>query len=323
MTDAGKNNRLEVDRPVVSMCCVTYNHADTIRQCLDGMLMQEVGVPVEIVVHDDASTDGTAEIVADYAARYPDHIRPILRKENQFSQGKRPAALAFAEARGDYMALCEGDDFWTDPTKIARQLAVLEAEPEVDMCAHPVMIWDYHDGTKINEFSCRTMGGLFSVGEVLEKRITTVPTPSVFLRRTAAENFMEFVSTRPNLRFGDIYIKFFGASRNGVRILPERMAISRARSPGSWSESVSAHPDRRIKEMSAKILGMSELISFAPDIQNNVRSANKLSARRIALAKDVQLATRVKFVWAHRRQLGLRATIKLIMHALRPRTTLS
>lgn len=319
MTDTQKDVRVGLERPIVSMCCITYNHVETIAQCLEGMLMQEVDVPVEIVVHDDASTDGTAEIVADYAVRYPSRIRAILRKENQFSQGKRPAALAFGEARGDYMALCEGDDFWTDHCKIAQQLAALEAEPEVDMCAHLVKIWDYRDGIKVNEYPCRTKDGLFHVGEVLEKRITTVPTPAVFIRRRAAEDFIKFVSTRPNLRFGDVYIKFFGALRNGVRILPECMAISRARSSGSWSEAVSLHPKRRIEEMSAKILGLSELIPLEPSIVKNIHIANKLSARRIALASDIPLATSVEFIWTHRRQLGMSATTKLIIHSFRAR----
>ena len=111
----------------MSICCLTYNHAKYIRQCMDGFLMQETDFPVEILVHDDASTDGTDVILREYEVKYPDKIFPIYEKENKFSRGYRGRMDLFnyTRARGRYIAYCEGDDYWTDPHKLQRQMWLL------------------------------------------------------------------------------------------------------------------------------------------------------------------------------------------------------
>ena len=108
--------KMENVRPTVSICCITYNHAPYIRSALDGFLMQETDFAYEILIHDDASTDGTADIIREYTARYPDIIKPILREENQYSKGiSNISIFNFPRARGEFIAMCEGDDYWTDP----------------------------------------------------------------------------------------------------------------------------------------------------------------------------------------------------------------
>jgi glycosyltransferase involved in cell wall biosynthesis len=117
--------------PLVTVCCTTYNHEDFIREAIDSFLIQETEFPFEIIVHDDASTDGTAAIVLEYAQRYPRLIRTIIQKENQFSK----AALinprfVFPAAKGKYLAICEGDDYWTDNRKLQKQVMFLEKNPD-------------------------------------------------------------------------------------------------------------------------------------------------------------------------------------------------
>jgi len=117
--------------PVVSICCITYNHEKYIREAIDSFLMQETNFPFEILIHDDASVDGTTEIVLDYAKRYPGIIRPIIQEENQYSQGGLiNPRFVFPETKGKYIALCEGDDYWTDKTKLKKQVSFLEDNPE-------------------------------------------------------------------------------------------------------------------------------------------------------------------------------------------------
>ena len=100
--------------PVVTIRCITYNHVNFIRDAIDGFLMQETTFPVEIIIHDDASTDGTAEIVKDYADKHPQLFRTILQKENQYSKGNsKPFKDTYSMARGEFIAFCEGDDYWT------------------------------------------------------------------------------------------------------------------------------------------------------------------------------------------------------------------
>ena len=125
----------ENPKPLVSISCITYNHAPYIRECLEGFLMQKTNFPFEILIHDDASTDGTADIIREYQAKHPDLIKPILREKNLYSQGVRMMnRFNYERARGKYIALCEGDDFWTDPNKLQVQFDFMETNPDYSMC---------------------------------------------------------------------------------------------------------------------------------------------------------------------------------------------
>ena len=127
-----------IDRILVSICCVTYNHQPYIKDCLDGFLMQKGNFDIEVLIHDDASTDGTKEIINTYSEQYPDIFFPIFQKENQYSKGIRgfTAKYNFPRCRGKYIALCEGDDYWTDPTKIQQQVDFLEKNEDYVLSGH-------------------------------------------------------------------------------------------------------------------------------------------------------------------------------------------
>jgi glycosyltransferase involved in cell wall biosynthesis len=120
--------------PLVSITCITYNHVNFIRDAIEGFLMQETTFPVEILIHDDASTDGTADIVREYETQYPQLIRPIYQTENQYSQGNKPGQFLRPLQRGKYIAVCEGDDYWTDPAKLEIQASFLERNPDFVIC---------------------------------------------------------------------------------------------------------------------------------------------------------------------------------------------
>ena len=124
-----------MSEPVVSICSITYNHAPYIRQCLDGFLMQKTNFPFEIIINDDCSTDGTTEIIKEYAEKYPDLIKPIFHEENQYKKGVRGMFVkyVFPKAQGKYLALCEGDDYWIDPLKLQKQVDILESDDSVSM----------------------------------------------------------------------------------------------------------------------------------------------------------------------------------------------
>lgn len=134
--------------PLVCICSITYNHAPYIRQCLDGFLMQKTNFKYEIIIHDDCSTDGTTEIIKEYAEKYPDIIFPIYQTENQYSKGVRGmfAKFVFPKAKGKYIAMCEGDDYWTDPLKLQKQVDFLEANQEYTMCSHLCEFYDQKQG---------------------------------------------------------------------------------------------------------------------------------------------------------------------------------
>lgn len=133
-----------MNTPLVSICCVTYNHVQFIRKCLDGFLMQKTDFPIEILIHDDCSTDGTTEIIREYEAKYPELIFPLYEEENQYQQGKAAEIdfYNYRRARGKYIAYCEGDDYWTDPLKLQKQVDFMEANPEYSVCFHDFQVYD-------------------------------------------------------------------------------------------------------------------------------------------------------------------------------------
>ncbi len=120
-------------QPLVSISCITYNHVSFIREAIEGFLMQKTTFPVELLIHDDASNDGTAEIIEEYERAHPSLFFPTYQTKNQFSQGVKVGVKNRERARGKYIALCEGDDYWTDPLKLQKQVELMEKQPQASM----------------------------------------------------------------------------------------------------------------------------------------------------------------------------------------------
>ena len=124
---------MKTSAPLVAIECLAYNHGPYIRQCLDGFVMQKTDFPFIAIVHDDASADDTAKIIREYAQNYPDIIKPILETENQYSKKDGSLGRIIKKAIPEdvkYIALCEGDDYWTDPYKLQKQINYMESHPE-------------------------------------------------------------------------------------------------------------------------------------------------------------------------------------------------
>lgn len=123
----------------VSIVCITYNQEQYVAEMLDGLVSQKTNFQYEILIHDDASTDGTQNIIEEYAKKYPDLIKPILQKENKFSKGINPnITYNYPRAQGRYIAYCEGDDYWKTSDKLQRQYDALEANQDCTICVHNV-----------------------------------------------------------------------------------------------------------------------------------------------------------------------------------------
>lgn len=128
--------------PLVSICCVTYNHKKYIQKAIEGFLMQKTSFQLEIIINDDCSTDGTTEILKDYESQHPDLIKLVLHEVNEWSQGLKSifARNTFSIAKGKYIALCEGDDYWTDPLKLQKQVDFLEENLDYNISYHDMKV---------------------------------------------------------------------------------------------------------------------------------------------------------------------------------------
>lgn len=183
---------------IVSICCLTYNHEKYISQCLEGFLIQKTNFIFEVLIHDDASTDNTAKIIREYEKKYPNIIKPVYQSENKYSKGiSVSATYNFPRVKGKYIAMCEGDDYWTDPLKLQKQVDVLEANLDHSICYHKVDILE--DGViktnqsdfteerykKVNKENHLTITDLLKVRNFMH-------TPSVLFRRSCLPKQIPF-----------------------------------------------------------------------------------------------------------------------------------
>lgn len=142
------------DNLMVTIQCLAYNHKPYIRQCLDGFVMQKTNFRFEAIVHDDASTDGTASIIREYAEKYPNIIKPIFETENQYSKRDGSIGRIMKEhTHGKYIAMCEGDDYWTDSNKLQRQIDFLEREASYSFVCHRYNILEQNTGKYLKEYA--------------------------------------------------------------------------------------------------------------------------------------------------------------------------
>ena len=178
---------------MVSICCITFNQKDYIRDALEGFLKQKTDFSYEILIHDDASGDGTGEIIREYAQRFPERIFPILQTENQYSKGLTniSGTFNFPRARGRYIAMCEGDDYWTDENKLQQQVDFMEAHPDCSICFHSAAV--EVQGKAVTERMMRPYRGNRRVTpeEIIDKT-SGYPTASLLFRREMVDHLPEF-----------------------------------------------------------------------------------------------------------------------------------
>lgn len=217
-------------RKKVSCHVITYNHINYISKCLDGILMQKTNFSFEIIIGDDVSTDGTREIVERYAAEYPDLIRLNLRqKRGTGIPGKENFVSTLEMCTGEYISLCDGDDYWTDPLKLQKQVDFLENNKEFNICFHNVQNVD-RDGKIISKNNP-------SSGEI-EKTYTIenlslenfIDTPSVVFRNNGYPLPSWFIYSP----IGDYPLHLINASSGLIKYFPEEMAVYRVGS-GVWN----------------------------------------------------------------------------------------
>ena len=221
---------------LLSVICTTYNQEKFIRQCLDGFVMQKTNFNFEVIIHDDASTDKTPEIIKEYQTKFPDIIKPIFQSENQFSQSVPIfKKYIYPKVKGKYVALCEGDDYWTDPYKLQKQVDFLEANPDYSICFHPVK-FIYED--KPNKTNIHPSKKFLSQDLTLEKLLKTnfIQTNSIVYRwRFNSENVEDVIPD--SIIPGDWYLHLCHAKVGKIGVLKDVMSIYRRHSGGVWTDT--------------------------------------------------------------------------------------
>lgn len=208
---------------------MTYNHGPYIREALEGFVMQKTNFPFVAIVHDDASTDNTAEIVREYAEKYPNIILPIFEKENQYSKHdgsiRRIMNDVVNKTGAKYIALCEGDDYWTDPCKLQKQVDFLESHPDYSMCFHnAVMHWDDESEPDRNVVNLKE--GAISPQSLYAH--WQAPTASIMHRKDVLETeiYKKSISFK-NLAFGDIQIGIASGLCGKIHYFSDCMSVYR------------------------------------------------------------------------------------------------
>lgn len=229
----------------VSVYCTVYNHAKYLRDALNGFVSQKTNFPFEVFVHDDASTDGSADIIREYAQAYPHIIKPILQTENQYSKGlKIFGTFILPKVTGEYIAVCEGDDYWTDPCKLQMQVDFLDSHPEYSACAHNTLKENLQTGVTLPMYDRREDQDI-TLAQALYGPAQGWHTSSVMYRVQYAANRPEFFQKAKG--FGDYPLIIYLVLSGKVRFLARNMSHYRFGIANSWTSRSRANTDRLVR----------------------------------------------------------------------------
>lgn len=220
--------------PIVSIVCITYNHERFIRDALDGFVMQKTNFPFEILINDDASTDKTADIIREYEAKYPDLFRCVYHAENQWGKKDPLKDFLLPMVRGKYVALNEGDDYWTNENKLQKQVDFMESHPDFSICFHPVIVhWD--DNFKPDSIfptdRQRFNKTVLTLGDLLKRNF--IQTNSVLYRWRFHTDSLDLIPD--GILPGDWFLHLLHAQVGKIGFLPDVMSVYRRNSSGIWT----------------------------------------------------------------------------------------
>jgi glycosyltransferase involved in cell wall biosynthesis len=223
--------------PLVSIRCLVYNHEPYLRQCLDGFVMQKTTFPFEAIVHDDASTDGSAAIIREYAEKFPDIIKPIYETENQYS--KHDGSLnrimdAAMHLNSKYIAYCEGDDYWIDPNKLQLQVDFLESHPDYSMCCNCTRIYSEDKKSFTKRVLLQDCHGDMNPEEIILKGGLFIATCSILLRKFI--KWPDYPSYCKDCHVSDYPLQIMCAMKGKVYCHPRSMSVYRIGGSGSWTK---------------------------------------------------------------------------------------
>lgn len=227
----------------VTVWCLAYNHEKYIRKALEGFVSQKTTFKYEVIVHDDASTDGTVDIIKEFEEKYPDIIKPIYQKENQTQKGiDKMKEFLLPNAKGKYIAFCEGDDYWCSSEKLQKQYDIMNNDEHIELCVHKVQcvneddsynsrvipedVYQLHDNQELSQ-------------ELFSKLLFIKPgypfhTSSYFIKKKLLESpiFYELY-LRMN---GDLRVLYTALALGNVYYINDSYSHRRLLTAGNWNQ---------------------------------------------------------------------------------------
>lgn len=232
---------MEEKNIMVTIICNTFNHEKYIGKCLDSFVDQKTSFKYEIIVHDDASTDNTAEIIKAYQRKYPNLFKVIIQEKNIYSQNIDSMTYIEKLIDGKYIALCEGDDYWTDERKLQKQVEFLENNNDYFLCGHQG-IKIAEDGKYISEFFKDEHEYAYDTGIDDPQYTHRFHTSSMVFKREFFENYRDILK---KIKSYDYVYKYLMSMSGKVKVLPEKMSAYRMNAVGSWSERVMKNKEKQ------------------------------------------------------------------------------
>lgn len=217
----------------VSICCLTYNHERYIAKAIEGFVMQKTNFSFEIIIGEDCSTDRTGLILEEYKSNYPDQIRLITSASNVGANIN--AVRVFKAAGAEYIAICDGDDYWTDPLKLQKQIDFLDQNQDYVMCGHYSKRISENDEVHYMNFNPKPLS--YSFDDVMSGSKTEISTLTIVFRNTKEIQEMFDMEWFLKCNAPDKFIKLYTTFVSGKRIyiMPETMSCYRQHRGGMWS----------------------------------------------------------------------------------------
>ncbi len=303
----------------LTVYCLTYNHEKYIRQTLESFLNQKTKYRFKVIVHDDASTDNTQSIIKEYANRYPDIIVPILQTENQYSQGIDVVKqFILPNIEGDYIATCEGDDYWIDEKKLDKQIDFLEGHDEYSACVHNSVFYNMRTGEKKPFNSNVTNEQDMQLENVVDGVTGVFHTSSVVYRKKLAFQEHNFLNCMKGV--GDYPKAILMAINGKIRYFPQQMSLYRfASTSTSWTSrnTGKSNIQNRISYREAEVNMLQQLLGENPELEKVVQPAiNKKKFDICVLRGDIGNIRKDKELSKLYKKADLKKKINIMGHVV-------
>jgi len=298
-------NQENDQQPLVSVCMITYNHEKFISEAIEGVLMQETTFPIELVIGEDCSTDNTAKIIEGYAGKYPNLIRARCNKSNM---GMTPNIIqTLKECSGKYIALCEGDDYWTDPNKLQKQVDFLECNKDYAICFHNSKV--LKNGEIVDNYLKNIVNDTTTILDLARENY--IYTALCLTRNYFSNGLPEFYQSCPA---GDYLLWMLSAQNGKIKYIDEVMSVYRVHEGGIWSTKTT------IEKIEASALVQKILMeNFDGEVKNILAEnyiilLNKLLKKyKNEYNKSIRISNGIKNPYFIRENTSLKVIIKALI----------